>query len=826
MGEVYRARDTRLGREVALKILPAEVAADPARRQRFELEARAAGALNHPNIVAVYDVGTQDGVSFLVTELVEGETLREVIQRGPVAPRKVVDLAAQMASGLAAAHLAGIVHRDLKPENVMIAPGGRVKILDFGLAKQVAFAGAAPNDATRTQTDAGTVLGTVGYMAPEQVRGTAVDHRADLFSLGVILYEMLTGQRAFARDTSVETMHAILNEEPRELPEDTPPDLARIVMHCLEKDPRQRFQSAQDLAFALQSLSGSATAISKSVAAAPAVKKRRALLVAAGAACAALFVLGGFLLRSSLDRARPPFFRQVTFRHGLIRGASFAPDGRSVVYSAAWDMHALRAYLQGIGNAEAHDLDFPDGTDVASVSRRGDLALLRGVGGFMTGRVLARSSLAGEAPRDLLDNVSFVDWGPGGSMAVVRKTGGKMRLEYPIGTPLYESVFLVVPRVSPDGSQVAFFRSQDLSWFVTVVDPSGKARDLATVAKAASMYDAGLAWTPNGREIWFSGSDPAESGQIRAVDLKGNSRVVARLPGHASIDDISRDNRVLIGTENERVGILFGEGDSMPRDLSWLDASYLNDLSEDGKTVLLSETGQASGPAKSVYLRNTDGSPAIRLSSGFGGNLSRDGKWAEVLRVTGDQKMMLVPTGAGEEKPLVVPGLKGKRYGIYHWLPNGRVLLWEGQLQGRNHLYLWNLAGGDPQPFGPPLALRSLVSPDERECLIKDAEDRWAIYPITGGAARPVSGLRSDDHPVAWSSDGRSVFVIQDVPERTSFAVTRVDLASGTRSAWKQIRPAQPVGFLSNLKMTTDGRAYAYNYQSDFSTLYVVRGWK
>ncbi|MGH9667233.1 MAG: protein kinase domain-containing protein, partial [Bryobacteraceae bacterium] len=600
--------------------------ANPSRRPRFEQEARAAGALNHPNIVAVYDVGSQDGVSFLVTELVEGETLREVIQRGPVAPRKVVDLAAQMASGLAAAHLAGIVHRDLKPENVMIASGGRVKILDFGLAKQVAFAGPAPSDATRTQTDAGTVLGTVGYMAPEQVRGTAVDHRADLFSLGVILYEMLTGHRAFARDTSVETMHAILNEEPRELPDNTPPDLARIVMHCLEKDPRQRFQSAQDLAFALQSVSGSASSIPKAVAATVPANKPRALLVAAAVACAALLVLGGFLLRARLGRAAQPFFRQVTFRHGMIQGARFSPDGHSVVYSAAWDMRALRAYLQGIGNAEAHDLDFPDGTDVASVSRRGDLALLRRFGGFTTSRVLARSSLAGESPRDLLDDVSFVDWAPdGSSLAVVRRIGGKMRLEYPIGTPLYESVFVLAPRVSPDGSQVAFFRTQDLNWFVTVVDRSGKVRDLTTVAKAASIYDASLAWTPNGREVWFSGSDPAESGQIRAVDLSGNSRVITRLPGHAAIGDISRDGRVLINTENERAGILYGEGDSMPRDLSWLDASYLNDLSEDGKTVLLTETGQASGPAKSVYLRNTDGSPAIRLSSGFGGNLSQDG---------------------------------------------------------------------------------------------------------------------------------------------------------------------------------------------------------
>ena len=243
MGEVYRAHDTRLGRDVALKILPAEVANDPARRQRFELEARAVAALNHPNIVGVYDVG--DG--YMVSELVDGESLRGA----KFGLRKVLDIATQIAGGLAAAHAAGITHRDLKPENILLTRDGRVKILDFGLAKLRSAHVAAGAETQTVHTEPGMVMGTVGYMSPEQVRGLEADHRSDIFSFGLILYELLAGQRAFSRDTSVETMTAILNHEPAELPETVPPGVQAVVAHCLEKDPVSRFQSAGDLGFAL-----------------------------------------------------------------------------------------------------------------------------------------------------------------------------------------------------------------------------------------------------------------------------------------------------------------------------------------------------------------------------------------------------------------------------------------------------------------------------------------------------------------------------------------------------------------------------------------------
>src|SRR5579871_2349456 len=252
MGEVYRARDSRLNREVAVKVLPGSFAADADRLRRFEQEARAVGSLNHPNILAIYDVGTHEGVPYLVMELLEGRTLREEL---PVSRRKALDYARQAATGLAAAHAKGVTHRDLKPENLFVTNDGRVKILDFGLAK---VAEEEIGELTRSAaTTPGVALGTIGYMSPEQARGTSADYRADIFSLGVILYEMLSGQRAFHRDSAPETLTAIIKDDPPPLSEAA---LERIVRRCLEKSPEQRFQSASDLAFAIEALSGSVTA--------------------------------------------------------------------------------------------------------------------------------------------------------------------------------------------------------------------------------------------------------------------------------------------------------------------------------------------------------------------------------------------------------------------------------------------------------------------------------------------------------------------------------------------------------------------------------------
>src|SRR6267154_5910722 len=329
MGEVYRAKDTRLGREVALKILPESFASEPERLRRFEQEARAVAALNHPNILAIHDIGAQgDGpkaTPFLVSELLEGETLRAILDRGALAQRKTIEYGVQIAHGLAAAHEKSIVHRDLKPENIFVTRDGRIKILDFGLAKLAQPEGDHAETITH-QTEAGVVLGTVGYMSPEQVRGKPADHRSDLFSFGAILYEMLSGRRAFHGETSADTMSAILRGESPGLAETNrgiAPGLEQIVQHCLEKNPEERFQSARDIAFDLQLLSGQTpTSARESAVSAPKFRKwlRHA---AVGAATIGIFLAGYF--SGGRSSSPSPKFRQLTFQRGSIQSAAFAP---------------------------------------------------------------------------------------------------------------------------------------------------------------------------------------------------------------------------------------------------------------------------------------------------------------------------------------------------------------------------------------------------------------------------------------------------------------------------------------------------------------------
>ena len=286
MGEVYRARDTRLNREVAVKVLPAHFAGDPERLRRFEQEARATGVLNHPNILVIYDIGIHDGAPYIVSELLEGQTLRHRLEESSLSVRKAVEYSIQIAHGLAAAHEKGVIHRDLKPENVFITREGRIKILDFGLAKLTEVSGSASEVSTlASATEAGVLLGTVGYMSPEQVRGKPVDHRSDLFNFGAIFYEMLSGARAFQGDSGVETMNAILKEDPPDLASratNVPPALSRIVRRCLEKNPDERFRSAQDIAFALDALSESSIALPPAaLAETPRVGRRTVILALA-----------------------------------------------------------------------------------------------------------------------------------------------------------------------------------------------------------------------------------------------------------------------------------------------------------------------------------------------------------------------------------------------------------------------------------------------------------------------------------------------------------------------------------------------------------------
>ncbi|HEX9149621.1 MAG TPA: serine/threonine-protein kinase, partial [Thermoanaerobaculia bacterium] len=336
MGEVYRARDTKLDRDVAIKVLPEKLAEDAAALARFEREAKAVAALSHPNILGIYDLGRDDGVAFAAMELLRGETLRERLEEGALPQRKALEFGLQIAHGLAAAHEKGIVHRDLKPENIFVTVDGRVKILDFGLAKVGTAQPEETKSPTVAATEPGTVMGTVGYMSPEQVRGKPADHRTDIFSFGAVLYEMLCGERAFRADSAAETMAAIAQKDPPLLTESPggrfAPSVERILRHCLEKRPEERFDTAHDLAFALETAMGGSSSATQ---VAPAIVARKPWLRQAVGALALLAALGaGLVLAGRLRAPTKPTFRQITYHRGFIQSARFAPDGQTVVYGS------------------------------------------------------------------------------------------------------------------------------------------------------------------------------------------------------------------------------------------------------------------------------------------------------------------------------------------------------------------------------------------------------------------------------------------------------------------------------------------------------------
>ena len=836
MGEVYRAHDPRLEREVAIKVLPASYSRDADRLRRFELEARAVAALNHPNIVSVFDLGTYEEAPYVVSELLEGETLRDRLQAGAFTARKAIDFAIQIAHGLAAAHQKGIAHRDLKPENIFITKDGRVKILDFGLAKLTQPEGSSAAQTslptTPSGTEPGVVLGTVGYMSPEQVRGAPADHRSDIFAFGAILYEMLSGQRAFKRDSSIETMTAILKEDPPELSatnKNISPGLERVVNHCLEKSPEQRFQSARDLAFGLEALSGisGTTAAQKTMAASS--KKVWVRALGAGLVAAMLLALGIIVGRQT-SKTSQPFFQRLTFRRGFLTSAKFAPDGNTIVYSAAWDGNPPEIFSTVPENLGARPLGITD-ADLLSVSSAGELAiLLHPVAGFgpgsSTGK-LARVPLTGGAPREILDDVMEADWSPSGTqLAVIHIVGGSVRLEYPIGKVLYEtSGWLSRPRISPQGDKVAFLEHPvrgDDAGSMAVVDLTGKKVTL----DAGSISEQGLAWSPRGDEVWFSATKAGNTEKLFAATLAGKVRLILRTAGSVVLDDISRNGRALITQSNARLGIFALSADeTKERDLSWLDWSRARDLSSDGKTLLFDETGEGGGEKYGIYLRKTDGSPAIRLGDGNAVALSPDGQWAISTPQGAPVQLHLLPTGTGEERPLTHDDINH----LYaQWFPNAKRFLFAGHEPGKGvRLYIEDMEGGRPRAISPEgMGLLFSISPDGNTVAAVGSDHRIALYPTRGGEARQIPSIEPGLIPMRWASDGRSLFVFRG--GTTSGQIFRLDPETGRAQLWKEIRPADPAGIVRVLRpvITPDGKAYAYSYGRTLSDLYLVQDLK
>lgn len=844
MGEVYRAKDSRLGRDVAIKVLPQALARDADRLRRFETEARAIAALNHPNILSIHDIGTLEGAPYLVSECLEGQTLREELSDGALPLRRGVDYATQIAQGLAAAHDKGIIHRDLKPENIFVTRDGRAKILDFGLAKLARPETSSDDGATieSIPTSAGVVLGTVGYMSPEQVKGEPADARSDIFALGAILYEMLSGQRAFRHNTSAETMTAILKEDPPELSltgKPISPPLERIVRRCLEKNPLQRFQSARDLAFNLEGLSGtsSTSAATGRVALAPDEKKTlhaRTIMLGAGALLLVLVAAGSWMLGARNASEPFPTYHQLTFDRGLVYSARFAPDGASIYYSASWSGQPVQLYSTLPDTPESRPLNLVNSTLFAVSASQ--LAISVGCKDRYIGLcqgTLGLVPLAGGTPREVAEDVVAADWSADGSqMALILQVEGKYRVEFPRGKMLYESTHpLGYLRIAPDSNAVAFAQFSsvdgDAGW-VVAVDRDGK----QLLRSATFISLEGLAWAPSGKEVW-AGATLTEgwANEVLGLGLDGKQRVVLRLPGILRLHDVSRDGRLLLTKESWRSGLQFrGPADKKERDLSWLDYATLRDISADGTLIAFDDWGSAAGASGLAFVRRTDGSPAVKLGAYAEPVLSPDAKRvlagnATTVNLRG---FILVPTGVGEPQIVNTNGLQ--ETASTGFTPDGQGIYYAGDDGHGWKMYLQDIPGGTLRSVSPLISVKRnhfeghILSADGKTFFARDLSERGGLYPIAGGEPRLIPGWLPEDIWVAWAADGRSAYVYHD--DKTSAPLYRLNLTTGKRELITTLAPSDVAGVTTivSVRVTADGKTYGYSFSRELSDLFLVEG--
>jgi len=836
MGVVYKAVDSRLGRTAAIKIL-STAALNADRERRFVQEAKAASSLNHPNIVTIYDIDTQeiDGkpVQYIAMEYVAGDTLDHLIGRKGLRIRDVLKYAAQIADALAAAHTAGIVHRDLKPSNVIVTPQGVVKILDFGLAKLNEPADADAYAETlhgegSPLTEEGTILGTVAYMSPEQADGKKVDSRSDVFSFGSVLYEMATGQRAFAGGSKLSSLSAVLYKDPQPASQavaDVPPDLDRIIGRCLKKDPERRWQTMADVKVALEELreevdSGNFTRPGLS----PGSRNMPRIRLWVGVALLAGVLLGLALSLSYEPTFRrstePPSYQRLTFRRGDVTSAKFAP-GDTVVYSAEWDGSPSTLFSAQPGNREAQPLALPSAR-VLAISPRGEMAIL--LGGEDVG-TLARVPFGGGAPREVLEGVSGADWGPDGeSLAVVRSVGGKFRLEYPVGTVMYETERRppLNPRVSADGKLVAFF-DFDIEGGDYALCVIGANHPRQTLSKGWRATGA-LNWSPDNREVWFSGSLPGSDPALYGVTLSGTQRLVSQTGGIIVMQDVAHDGRVLLSTVNSRLGIMYlPPNGAAQRDLAWLDSSVAFELSNNAQALLFVELSNGQGRNSAIYLRKTDGSPAIQLGYGNRPALSPDGKWVACIHHDPEgSTLMLFPTGPGESR---FPKIEGMHFDGVEWFPDNKRILFTGNETGHaTRTWMYDLETNRSTPLTPEGSRGTRISLDGKWFITVDAH-KLLLSPIGGGDSRTIADLQNGESVVRWSGDGRYLFLQQRDP--TSIKISRLEVATRRTEPWLVVKVPEPgAQFLGPLALSADGKACATTFQRDLANLFLVRGLK
>jgi Tol biopolymer transport system component len=846
MGEVYRTRDTRLGRDVALKIILESVAHDPDRLRRFEQEARAVAALNHPNILAIHDIGQHNGSPFLVSELLEGESLRTVLGRGALPQRKTIEYGVQIAHGLAAAHEKGIVHRDLKPENIFVTKDGRIKILDFGLAKLMQSPNPDSDEVTMTtpHTAVGVVIGTASYMAPEQVRGKPADVRTDIFAFGAVLYEMLSGVRAFRRDTTAETMTAVLKDDPPELSGTdrmVSPAIERIVRRCLEKNPEQRFQSASDLSFALGALSGTDTsAMARAVAASPKIPVLRWAIIIAGGALALAAVAAGTW--SVARRPQPTTLMQFALAvpdEMSISHMALSRDGTMLVFVSPEETSALpMLYVQRVGSSTVKVLPGTQGASYPFWSPDG--AYL----GFFANGKLQKMAISGGTPQALATALAGRggSWGSKGVILYAPDAQSPLQRVNADGTglgPATQHIRKVEdqshrwPLFLPDGDHFLFWAGNfsnskdDRLSGIYLSSLEAKDRTLVVLCHSSFGYDAHNLFYADEQRQLVSVPFNRSGGTI-----SGNTNVVTNGVGfqpstYWAAFTVAQNGTVIYNTE-------VGAAQSA---LTWIDRSgkELGRISEpaimanpmlspDGSRVALDISDEKANNVD-VWIESATGAGNSRFTFDPAEEVaaiwSRDGNMLayRIADSAGPSLVLKRATGLERETKLfTVPPSSMDDIIPNSWSLDDQRILFTRQVTSGEHLELAPVAGGEPTRFlaGKRSETNGQISPDGKwVTYASDESGSWEIY-VTSfpGAEGKWQVSRGGGAEPRWRGDGKEIFYI--APSGMLMAVPvngETIFATGTPSPLFQIRGRAPISSTDvfTYDVARDGKRFLVN---------------